>query len=279
MDVTILGSGSPIPDADRAGPAGLVRAGGSTLLIDAGRGVLMRLTAAGVGVPMLSTILITHLHSDHTTDLHDLITTFWVMPMTAGRQLRVVGPPGTQDYVERAIAMMHADIGYRLDHHEDLHEPPEVDVTEVTEGICFDEGGLRVTASLVDHGVVKPAIGYRFDADESIGGGSACWSGDTLPCDGLDRLCASVDVYVQTVLNRKLVESVPIQRFLDTMDYHSDIAQAAQTAARAGVGTFVINHPVPAPLPGTEQEWIDEAAEHFDGDIRFATDLLTVSTD
>ena len=36
--------------------------------------VLMRLTAAGVGVPMLSGVLLTHLHSDHITDLNDVIT-------------------------------------------------------------------------------------------------------------------------------------------------------------------------------------------------------------
>ncbi len=278
MDVTILGSGSPIPDAERAGPSGLVRAGGATVLVDAGRGVLMRLAAAGSAVPQLNAVLLTHLHSDHTTDVNDVITTFWVMPMTLGRTLRIIGPPGTQTYVDRALDLLATDIGYRIDHHEDLTQGPAIEVTEVTDGVCFDEGGLRIVARLVDHGVVKPAVGYRFEADDSVGGGVACWSGDTVPCEGLDALAAGADVYVQTVLNRELVSAVPIQRFLDTMDYHSDIDQAAQTAARAGVRTFVINHPVPAPLPGTEGTWVDQAAQHFDGEIIFATDLLTVST-
>jgi ribonuclease Z len=133
---------------------------------------------------------------------------------------------------------------------------------------------MTIGARLVDHGVVKPAIGYRFEDDT---GASACWSGDTLPCDGLDHLVDGVDVYVQTVIRRALVEQVPVPRFLDILDYHSDVEQAAETAKRAGVKTLVLNHCVPTPQPGTEHEWIEEAARHFDGTILLADDLLKVS--
>jgi ribonuclease Z len=270
MDVTILGSGSPIPDADRAGPSGLIETAGQKFLVDCGRGVLMRLTAAGASVPQLTAVLLTHLHSDHTTDFNDVVTTWWVMPMTSGKSLRVIGPPGTQAFVDGTIAAMGADIGYRIDHHADLDEPPVVAVTEITDGVAFEGGGVRIVAGLVDHGVVKPAVGYRFEAD----GGVACWSGDTLPCDGLDNLARDADIYVQTVIRKSLVEMVPVQRFLDIIDYHSDLAGAGGTAKRANVKTLVLNHPVPAPLPGTEQEWIDEAAAEFGGSIVFAHDVL-----
>jgi ribonuclease Z len=90
-------------------------------------------------------------------------------------------------------------------------------------------------------------------------------------------LAQAADVYIQTVIRRGLVEMVPVQRFLDIIDYHSDLPGAGGTAKRAGVKTLVLNHPVPAPLPGTEQEWIDEAAATFDGNIVFAHDLLKVS--
>jgi ribonuclease Z len=273
MDLTILGSGSPIPDADRAGPSGLVSAGGHHFLVDCGRGVLMRLTGAGVSVPQLTAVFLTHLHSDHTTDFNDVLTTWWVMPMTAGRNLRVIGPPGTREFVDRTIAAMTADIGYRIDHHADINEAPVVDVNEVSDGVALETGAVIVRTALVDHGVVKPAIGFRFEAD----GGVVCWSGDTLACDGLDVLCANADVYVQTVIRRSMVEQVPVQRFLDIIDYHSDVADAAQTAKRADAKTLVLNHPVPAPAPGTEDEWIEEAAAHFDGRILFAHDLLKVS--
>ena len=78
---------------------------------------------------------------------------------------------------------------------------------------------------------------------------------ETLPCAGLDELCAGADIYVQTVLRDDLVNLVPMQRFRDTIDYHSTVEQAAQTAARAGVGTLVLTHQVPTPAAGSADEW------------------------
>jgi ribonuclease Z len=73
------------------------------------------------------------------------------------------------------------------------------------------------------------------------------------------------------------VRAIPAPRLQDILDYHSSVAEAAQTAKRGGVRTLVLTHPVPAPFPGTEQEWIDEAAEHFDGEIVLAEDLTTIN--
>jgi ribonuclease Z len=84
-------------------------------------------------------------------------------------------------------------------------------------------------------------------------------------------------VYVQTVLRDDLVQMVPMQRFKDTIDYHSTVAQAAQTAARGGVRTLVLTHQVPTPAVGAADEWIALAREHFEGEIVFGEDLTTIS--
>ena len=104
MRITLLGTGSPMPDARRAGPSTLVQADGLTVLVDCGRGVMMRLVAAGVLPPMLDAMLITHLHSDHITDLGDVITTRWIMSFGPTAPLVVVGPVGTRDVVDRIAA-------------------------------------------------------------------------------------------------------------------------------------------------------------------------------
>jgi len=276
MKVTLLGTGSPIPDPSRAGPATLVQAGGLDLLFDCGRGVLMRLAGAGVaGPPALTAQFLTHLHSDHTTDLNDVITTRWVMSM-APSPLPLVGPPGTRRVVEATLEALRDDIGYRMAHHEDLDRGPQVEVTEVADGpVALDvlsAAGVTVVSAPTDHRPVAPTVGYRIEHD----GRSVVLAGDTVPCDGLDRLARGADVYVQTVIRDDIIRQIPLQRLQDVCDYHSTVTQAAQTAARAGVRTLVLTHMVPAPPSGAEQEWIDMAAEHFDGEVLAPDDLGSI---
>jgi ribonuclease Z len=272
IEVVLLGTGNPLPDRDRAGAATLVRAGGRTLLVDAGRGVCMRLAAAGVLPVMLEGVFLTHLHSDHICDLNDVVTTHWVMSQVP-KTLRVFGPLRTAQIMDGLRAMLVPDVEYRLAHHADLTWEPQIDVAEVKPGVVFDEDGLRVIAASTDHRPVEPTVGYRVEFE----GKAVVLAGDTVPCDGLDELCRGADVYVQTVLRDDLVRLVPMQRFVDTIDYHSTVAQAAQTAARGGVGTMVLTHQVPTPGAGTADEWIAIAREHFAGEIVFGEDLVSVS--
>lgn len=80
FSLTLLGTGSPIPDPERAGPAMLIKAGRLAVIIDAGRGLMMRLAATGLPAPAVNALMLTHLHSDHTQDVSDLLTTRWVLP-------------------------------------------------------------------------------------------------------------------------------------------------------------------------------------------------------
>ena len=136
----------------------------------------------------------------------------------------------------------------------------------------MDEGTVRVTASPTDHAPVRPTVGFRIDEGEQ----SVVVAGDTVPCAALDELCVGADVLIHTVVRRDLIEEIGLPRLTDVLDYHSSVADAARTAARAGVGTLVLTHLVPPPAPGTEQEWIDQAAAHFNGSVVLATDLLAL---
>jgi len=285
MEVVLLGTGNPVPDPHRAGPATLVRAGGRLLLVDCGRGVTMRLAGAGTNPAALDAVLLTHLHSDHVWSLNDVLTTRWVLQPVEPAPFPVVGPVGTAAFVDATLASMAADVGYRLEHHEDLTWEPRCDVTEVADGPAWGDrdrdgdsggagaGGVKVAAAVVDHGVARPALSFRIEAD----GRSVVVAGDTRPCPALDDLCAGADVYVQTVFRRPLVEAIPSRRFLDIMDYHSSTEDAAATAARAGVGTLVLTHLIPTPAPGTEGDWADDARRHFDGKVVVGYDLATVA--
>jgi ribonuclease Z len=271
MQMIILGSGSPLPDPERAGPATLVRTGAGDLLFDCGRGVLMRAAAAGSAAGALRALFLTHLHSDHTTDLNDIVTSRWITSFQP-HPLPVYGPVGTASLVQATEAMLELDIGYRLSHHADLQWRPTADVVECERGTALQEADVKVSAAPTDHSPVRPTVGFRVDE----GGRSVVIAGDTVPCPGLDELCRGADMLVHTVVRPDLIEPIGLPRLLDVLDYHSSVEDAAKTAARNGVGTLVLTHLVPAPQPGTEPEWLALAAAHFDGNVILARDLLSL---
>lgn len=273
IEVTLLGTGSPIPDARRAGPSTLVRAGGQTFLIDCGRGVQQRLAAAGAAANGLSALLLTHLHSDHIADLGDLLITRWISTFSPDpAPLPIIGPPGTAEVVDATLKAFGHDIGYRIAHHRDLAAPPAVQIEEVTDGVVWGSDGVSIRVAPTDHRPVAPTIGFRIEhADASV-----VLAGDTVPCESLDELAAGAGALVHTVIRKDLVELLPQQRIRDICDYHSSVEQAAATAARAGVGILILTHYVPAIAPGQEDDWRALAAKHFDRQIELGDDLHRV---
>ena len=101
-------------------------------------------------------------------------------------------------------------------------------------------------------------------------------AGDTVPCAGLDALAAGADALVHTVIRDDVIRNIPIPRLQDVCDYHSSVADAARTAAKAEVGTLVLTHYVPALTAEDEPVWRALAAEHFTGRIELGDDLHSV---
>ena len=280
IDVTLLGTGSPIPDPHRAGPSTLVQAGDENYLVDAGRGVLMRLAGAGCAPTMLTAVLLTHLHSDHITDLNDVITSSWALNMDNPKPLRIVGPEGTKETVARILHFLDLDIGYRLAHHDDLNEPPQVEVTEITKGSLDLSTTVSISTAPTDHRPVDPTIAFRFDYQES----SVVVAGDTVPCTDLDQLCNGAKALVHTAIRKDIIETLPLQRAKDILNYHSSVEEAAETAQRAGMEMLILTHYVPGIPPAENefhelvvQQWRDRAAEKFSGKVEIGDDLLKIS--
>src|SRR6185436_3948638 len=116
--VIVLGTGTPNPDPERFGPAVAVVANGTAYLVDAGAGVMRRAAAAskkyqipGLMPKEIGVVFLTHLHSDHTIGLPDVIHTGWVAEREA--PLRLFGPQGTKEMAEHLTKAYSADIKVR----------------------------------------------------------------------------------------------------------------------------------------------------------------------
>ena len=188
MIVTLLGSGTPIPSADRFGSAILVEACGLFLLFDCGRGATIRLHQAGVSPRQIDKVFFTHLHSDHVVGLPDLWLTGWILGR--GEPLRIAGPDGTVEMARHLVQAYAADLQIRQHAAENLPaHGAGLDAEIVRSGVVHDDAGVRIRAFPVDHGHVTPAFGYRIEDGERV----VVVSGDTRWSRSLIEASAGAD--------------------------------------------------------------------------------------
>jgi ribonuclease Z len=195
LSVTFVGTGGPEVTVDREGIATLVSTANGNYLFDAGRTVMQNLYEAGVDPRDVDTIILTHLHNDHIEGLPNLWMTGWFL---LGREqpLKIVGPVGTKAMIEGMYAMYQFDVKHRANAFND---PAHllIDVTELdAEGVFIDNGPLKFTAFLVEHGDGDPAFGYLIED----GSQSVLLSGDTRLCDNLIKHGQGVDILVSNIL-------------------------------------------------------------------------------
>lgn len=273
MRVVLLGTGAPPPNPERRGPATLVTSGEQRFVVDAGSGVGVQLVRAGVRPYDWPPVLITHHHSDHTIDLGHLLITRWIVGQN--EPLEVYGPAGTRRQMDLLLAYLHWDIEVRRAH---MHErrPPRVQVTEIEEGRIFERGGVTVSAFLVEHDPVKPALGYRFDG----GGRSVVLSGDTRPCENLVRWSQGVDCLIHECCEMTKTSWVPgcgwpsrEDKIRDLASYHTQPDQIGRVARAARPKSLVIYHVMPGSAPA---ELTAAARQHWDGPVRVGEDLQEV---
>ena len=274
--VTLLGTGSPQPVMNRFGPGVLVQAGGQTLLFDCGRGVTQRLFQLRVKLGDANKLFITHLHSDHIVGIPDLWLTGWLEPPFAQRKgaFQVFGPAGTRNMMENLEKAYEWDIRIRIADQKLARENVAVSVTEIKEGIVYDQNGVKVTAFEVDHGdLIKPAFGFRVD----YGGRSAVVSGDTRFNENLIRNAVGTDLLIhQVAAVRPELLSSPV--FQVILAHHTKPEEAGVVFARTKPKLAVFYHfsllGTPQVKPMTEQEVVELARKNYSGPLLAGEDLM-----
>ncbi|HYW47648.1 MAG TPA: MBL fold metallo-hydrolase [Bryobacteraceae bacterium] len=264
--VILLGTGNPNPDPQRMGPAVAVVSGQRVYIVDCGPGVVRRAAEAGLRMEQLTRAFVTHLHSDHTVGLPDLIFT----PAVTGRlePFEILGPPGLAAMTAHIMKAWQADMRVRL-HGLEPAVPRAyiVNARDVKPGEVYHDDTVRVVAFAVKHGTWDHAYGYRFEAPGKV----IVISGDTTYCEGLIEAAKGCDILVHEVYSAKgLAGRTPDwQRYHSA--FHTSGPDVGRVAAAVRPGKLVLYHQLP--MGQSPDEVLEEVRGRFSGETIYGKDL------
>jgi ribonuclease BN (tRNA processing enzyme) len=244
--VVMLGTGTPQARPEASGPAVAIVVNGAAYLVDAGPGVVRRAAAAAekgiteLHVQNLKTVFITHLHTDHTLGLPDVIFSPWVLRRT--EPVEMYGPRGLAAMVEHIEKAWEKDVELRINGLEHANTTGyQVHVHEIAPGVIFQDNNVKVTAFLVPHGSWNQAFGYRFDT----AGRSVVLSGDTGPTEAVAKACHGCDVILNEVYSEAgllALHSPGQEKYFHA--FHMSPKEVAEEATEAKPGLLVLYHQV-----------------------------------
>lgn len=277
MRLTLLGTGGPLPDPLRAGPATVIEIGGQPLLFDAGRGVATQLVRAGFELATIDKIFLTHHHFDHIGDLADIVISSWLLGRLG--PVDIYGPSGTKALTDRLFGDVYGlDIEFR-----DRGEPffggwKAVVGHDLGAGTRVGSDEWRVLNERVRHmpGTTIPGFsnrwncfGYRVEAEGKV----IAISGDTVPCRALERLAANADVLVMCSYFTDSELTNEHRRRLATRTLATASA-AGQVAQRCSVGSLILTHIRAKPVALLD-EMGRAARSSFGGPVVVGEDLFS----
>jgi ribonuclease BN (tRNA processing enzyme) len=281
--VVMLGTGTPLPDPTRSGPSTAIIVGTTAYIVDAGTGIVRRAAAAREkGVQALEPTnlriaFLTHLHSDHTLGLPDLILTPWTM----GRKepLELYGPPGTRAMVNHILQAFAVDIETRTEGLEHSNKTGyKVNVHEIKAGMVYKAGGVTVTAFPLKHGPLA-AFGYRFETPDRI----IVVSGDTSPTNAIVENCRGCDILIAEAYTKASFDLVSPAWQQYRLTFHTSAQQLGEIASQARPGLLILSHRGNAGCDqagteecrrtGSEEEMLKEVRLAYPGKVVAGHDL------
>ena len=259
LHIILVGSGGPMNNTKRVSSSTAIIAGGEFLLVDVGPGSVRNADLQNLPLAALSSVLLTHFHSDHIAELAEANFQSWVY----GRQkkMEVYGPEGVEKVVQGFTQAYELDTQYRIEHHGEAVMPSEA-ARPVAKTISFpnpekaelvfERNGLKAYAFLVNHSPAKPAVGYRFEYKGNI----VVLTGDTKKIAILKEQAKNADILVSDALSYQASAFIGriaaennrprIAKIMhDIPEYHMSSVQAAEIARDAGAKMLVLYHITP----------------------------------
>jgi ribonuclease BN (tRNA processing enzyme) len=278
--LVILGSkgGPAIRPGGPSPTASLLEIGGRRIVIDCGLGVSRGLVEAGMALPMLDIVVITHLHSDHVLELGPLIHTAWTSGLKT--PVEIWGPVGTRAVWDGFVASLSYDINLRIDDEGRPDIRDLVRIHEFGEGLLIEADGLVVEALRVDHPPVTECYAIRISHE----GRMIAFSSDTAYFPPLADFARGADILVHEAMHPAGVDRLVARTGngdrlkAHLLASHTMASDAGRIAASAEVGHLVLHHLVPADDPEIgESDWKSELAATWDGALTIGHDGLSLA--
>ena len=274
----VLGSGTPNPDPNRAGSAYAVVVNETPYLIDFGPGVIRR--AASLSPPWGGKIeamtvknfehaFLTHIHSDHSAGLADLLLTPWIMGRD--KKLNLYGPKGLEQMASSTLEAFEDDINYRIYGTQPSNKMGyKFNFYLLTEGLIYQDENVSVEAFTVPHGSFDDAYGFRFTTEDKV----IVFSGDTGPSKTLEKFAAGADILVHEVYSNAGFLKKTKDWQIYHQGHHTSTFEVGEIASRAKPKLLLLSHILF--WGSSTDEILKETQSTYKGEIKIAEDLMII---
>jgi ribonuclease BN (tRNA processing enzyme) len=270
--LVLLGTGTPFADPTKSGPSLAIIVNNISYIVDCGPGVVRRAAEASkLGFPsleasQLKTLFVTHLHSDHTIGLADIILTPAVLDRNA--PIRIYGPVGSKKMTDDLMSAYKEDIAIRINGLEKGDAIAyQVYTTEIMEGQIYKDSNLTVTAFNVQHGQWDNAFGFVFQTKDK----KIVISGDCTYSENLIKYAKDCDILVHEVYSDAGLKK-RTQRWQDYHStFHTSTYQLADIANQVKPKLLILNHQLT--FGSSLQSLLDELKSKYAGSVVNGADL------
>ena len=275
----ILGSGTPNPDPERYGSGYAVIVNESAYIVDFGPGIVRRISAMSptwggdfpsMELQNINTAFLTHIHSDHSGALADLILTPWIMGRDA--PLKLYGPSGLEAMSKNITEAYIDDINYRLYGSQPANELGfKTNVTEIVDdGSIYKDKNVEVIAFKNNHGDFKNSFGFLFITDDK----RILFSGDTAVSANLKKYGNDLDILVHEVFSSETFVNKTKDWQIYHQAHHTSSIDLGIIAAELQPKKLVMSHILF--WGASEESILNDIGVNFSGQAIIAKDLMVV---
>src|SRR5436305_6172382 len=266
--IVFLGTkGGPRIGVGASNPANLVMVNDTPFVIDCGMGVSRQLVSAGVPIPSVKYIFISHHHSDHNLEYGNLFYNAWIAGLSS--PIHSFSPKGMEAMTKTYWELNRFDLETRIEDEGRPDPRPLLVAKDITEdGVVLQTADVKVTAFRTPHPPIVDNFAYKFETPDGI----IVFSSDTAYNPKLAEFANGADVLVHEALYVPWVDRLvartkngaSLKKHL--MESHTATEDVGRIAAAAEDKVLVRSHLVPGDDPQvTDVNWIDSVRKACSG--------------